>query len=439
MFRLIVVFIVVVSSVSANEYINTQTLFIFCGPGLEDTDYSTVLAEIEAVLEKDPNNTEFLYLKGLCLDQLGRDYEALDAYDDVLSLDPENAFALNSKGIILAEKGDSESALRMFEHAIKVCPDLSQPYNNKGSALRKINKLKEAIKAFDQALKIETDNLIYLTNKAFTLVSMGKDKDALKVFTRITEIKPDEIAAWEIKKVHLISMGKYDDALDCCEKMIVIEPENASAWEAKGEMLIQKEEFEDALDAFNTALIYDPDLEIANFRKAGLANMYGDFEGAKSASEKALTTINSVPQLYFILGASNYCLGEYREGIIAFDEYFYRGNDARSILYTAIGLLLLGDSNLSFVKPELEKSGNEWIITLGDFLVGDISEKELLNVAGRDKAKKFEAYLYAGLKAKASGDEARAQELLGKTKGLKMDRIFEDQWALIELDNLADI
>ena len=63
-----------------------------------------------------------LQRKGLCLEKLGRDEEALQCYDEVLAYNPGNSEAWYSKGYLLNKTGKYDEAIVCYDKALN--PDM---------------------------------------------------------------------------------------------------------------------------------------------------------------------------------------------------------------------------------------------------------------------------------------------------------------------------
>lgn len=81
------------------------------------------LAEIDALLAREPDHVELRYLRAGLLTQAGRTDEARDAYLAVLALEPSHFGALNDLGTLLYGAGFRAAARTAYAEAIRHHPD----------------------------------------------------------------------------------------------------------------------------------------------------------------------------------------------------------------------------------------------------------------------------------------------------------------------------
>jgi len=78
---------------------------------------------LERMLERQPDNTRALFLKGQVMENTNRFGEAMNAYRRILALDPENFEARLSLGDVLLLKNQPQDALEHFEYLAQRQPD----------------------------------------------------------------------------------------------------------------------------------------------------------------------------------------------------------------------------------------------------------------------------------------------------------------------------
>ena len=93
-----------------------------------------------------------------------------------------------SKGCTLAELGKDEEALQAYNRAIDIKPDYSEAWNNKGITLVKLDKVEEALQAFDKAIAIKPDFYDAWYNKGIVLRPLGKAAEAQKAFRKAEQL-----------------------------------------------------------------------------------------------------------------------------------------------------------------------------------------------------------------------------------------------------------
>ncbi len=102
-----------------------------------------------------PDSARIQYNLAVALAALGRDNEALDAYERTLALDPTDAEAHNNVGFLFAMQGKLEVAARHFERAIALKRDYAHPYFNLGRVRLAQKNEADAIRLFQAAARLD--------------------------------------------------------------------------------------------------------------------------------------------------------------------------------------------------------------------------------------------------------------------------------------------
>jgi glyoxylase-like metal-dependent hydrolase (beta-lactamase superfamily II) len=99
----------------------------------------------EKELVANPDNSNALQLKALCLNDLGRCGEAIEVFDKILAQKSNNVFALVGKGYALLGMENYEEALRYLDEALTINPDVKEARIYKGMALYLAGRYEEAM------------------------------------------------------------------------------------------------------------------------------------------------------------------------------------------------------------------------------------------------------------------------------------------------------
>jgi len=99
----------------------------------------------EKELNAHSENLRALELKALCLNDMDRNAEAIEAFDQVLAHRSDNAFALIGKGRALMGLGRYDESLGYLDNALKINSSLREAEIYKGMALYLSGKYEEAM------------------------------------------------------------------------------------------------------------------------------------------------------------------------------------------------------------------------------------------------------------------------------------------------------
>lgn len=126
-------------------------------------------------------NESFIHVhKGICLERLRRNREAIEAYNEALRINPADFSALTNKGNALFHLGKLQEALECYEQAQLLKPRNANCLNNKGVVLMELGKYEAALECFNAVLKIDNNNHLALKQQTRAL-TMIKDPKSDKV------------------------------------------------------------------------------------------------------------------------------------------------------------------------------------------------------------------------------------------------------------------
>ncbi len=121
----------------------------------ETNDLVTALVAFGQALERDPDNPNAYYARGLTNNKLHRIEEAIADLNRGLDLEPRSPGYLTERGLALHYSGQPESALVDYEAALELDPSYAPGHYNKGFTLTELGRLREALPCFDVAVKLD--------------------------------------------------------------------------------------------------------------------------------------------------------------------------------------------------------------------------------------------------------------------------------------------
>ncbi|MBU1692416.1 MAG: tetratricopeptide repeat protein [Verrucomicrobia bacterium] len=334
-------------------------------PSQRYSSFAELRADLEPVLRKRTGRTvtvpttgersaAFWNNKGVSLDYLGRNEEAIGCFDQALAINPKFAATWNNKGNSLNSMGHYQEAIGCFDQALDIDPKFAAAWNNKGNSLGYLSRSEEAIGCFDQALAIDprhagawnnkcnslnslgryeealgcSDQALAMdpkfamawTNKGNSLNALGRYKEAIGCYDRALDINPQEATALYNKGVSLNSLGRYKEAIGCYNKAIAIDPRNANAWTNKGNSLNSLGQYKEAIGCYDQALAIDPRLAPAWYNKGANLQALDRHEEAIAYYDRALEINPKYAEAWHNKGSSLQALGRYEEAIGCFDQ-----------------------------------------------------------------------------------------------------------------------
>jgi tetratricopeptide (TPR) repeat protein len=204
--------------------------------------FKDVLREADAAIKIDPSVAEAHNLRGIALEELGRESEAIEAYRQALSLNPnfkearDNLSDLEAslyleQGFKHKEVNKYEDVLTEADAAIKIDPSVAEAHNLRGIALEELGRESEAIEAYRQALSLNPnfkeakDNLSDLETRfhleqAYSYKEANKLEDVLREADAAIKIDPSVAEAHNLRGIALEELGRETEAIKAYQQAI---------------------------------------------------------------------------------------------------------------------------------------------------------------------------------------------------------------------------
>jgi tetratricopeptide (TPR) repeat protein len=125
-------------------------------------DLDGALAGLKAILEKNPQDSNALYLTGIAYLRKDMPAEASGPFLKVTELSPKFAAAFYQLGVCYQKQGQSDKALAEYEKAIALEPGNPDVFYNAGLLLFGLTRIDEALAHFEKALALRPDDPAYL-------------------------------------------------------------------------------------------------------------------------------------------------------------------------------------------------------------------------------------------------------------------------------------
>ncbi|HIK06564.1 MAG TPA: tetratricopeptide repeat protein [Trichormus sp. M33_DOE_039] len=213
----------------------------------------------EAVLSIDisqGNATASQWLeRGNQLWRLGRDSEAVKAFDEAIKLKPAFVYlAYYGKGLALSWDGKHQESIAAFESATKLKPDFVTAWQTLSLVYRVLKQPEKALVAIEKAIQLQPKNPDLYNEKWTVLDNLKRYAEAELAINKAIEINPR--AAFYNNRGNLYAdQKKWDLALADFNQVITINPQNATAYYNRGYLYADQKKWDLALADFNQAII----------------------------------------------------------------------------------------------------------------------------------------------------------------------------------------
>ena len=186
---------------------------------------------------------------------MGRNSEAIAAFETALEIDPKFHFAWYGLGNALNDLGRNSEAIAAFETALEIDPKYVKAWNGLGATLKDLDRYSEAIAAFEKALEINPKSHYSWNGLGNALNDLGRNSEAIADFEKALEIDPQFHFAWNGLGNALYDLGRYSEAIAACETALEITGDQFwSAWANRGWAFFNSDRYIEAIQNWDEGL-----------------------------------------------------------------------------------------------------------------------------------------------------------------------------------------
>jgi tetratricopeptide (TPR) repeat protein len=220
------------------------------------------LAELAAVIARDPNRARAFRAQGEILRQDGKTQAALDALNRAIRLEPDNANGYEDRGNAFNDAGKYDRAIEDYNEALRLKPDFAQALSDRGAAWYFKGENQKAIADYDEAIRLDPNNARAYTNRGTAYGKLGRAELALQDDTAAIRIDPTEPEFFDNRGLHLAENGDHSGAIVDYDQAIKMRrdpkflADRGDSWQAI-------KQYDRAIEDYNAALKLDPKFERA--------------------------------------------------------------------------------------------------------------------------------------------------------------------------------
>jgi tetratricopeptide (TPR) repeat protein len=179
---------------------------------------------------------------------LGCPRDALSAFNQSIDLGADYDYVKSwvGRARALSRLGRDQQALRAYDRVIRMDPDHFEARFNKAGLLRKLARWEEALVAVEEAESLRPDNADVQNGKGEALYELAKRDDdpdrlreALQAYDRATVLDEENGTSWSMKGVTLLYLGRYAEASEAIEGAIALKPDRPEDWFHKAQALLK--------------------------------------------------------------------------------------------------------------------------------------------------------------------------------------------------------
>src|SRR5437879_3718425 len=192
---------------------------------LRERNFQQALDLVRPQLRQSPRNARLWTLEGIALAGLGRDREALSAYNSALSVSPDYLAALEGAAE-LEYKAGSPRAIQLLNHIVKLRPDDHTSHAMLGVLAYKQHDCNSAVKHFHASRELIASQPAALAQYGSCLMDIQQPDDAIPLFQQLLAMQPDDPHARYNLALVQLSAHRSKDAITTLQPVLQVQPQD---------------------------------------------------------------------------------------------------------------------------------------------------------------------------------------------------------------------
>jgi YaiO family outer membrane protein len=220
---------------------------------LDAKEFAQAENELKVLLEKDPENMEYLKVYATVLHINGKYDQTIKTYSKIIERFPRDMDSISGRGRTFLAKGDHQNALKDFNHI------LARQKDNQ-DALQGVADIKRAVQYTKQveAKKKLNQQRDQEVKKAQELEKSKSYSRAIKIYSALIEKNKNDLEAKIYLARAMVLNGEVEKARFLYEKLKKTNPENSEILIGEGFLLAKEDKTEASMKNFQKAIRLDP-------------------------------------------------------------------------------------------------------------------------------------------------------------------------------------
>lgn len=218
--------------------------------------------DYKAILKKFPRKSELIaepYLGlGMCLSEMGKQNEAIAAFQTFLRKQPKHVRAHMELGYSYRQNRQPLKAIDELKEAIRLDPTRGSTYGLLGDACIDARRGADAVAAYQIAEKYNPDDAIVARNMSVALGMIGRYREAIQYGDRALQLNPNDIEAHSALAYAYGMNKQHQESANECRILLRANPNDARSHENLGDALNEMGQRKEARAEWETALRLDP-------------------------------------------------------------------------------------------------------------------------------------------------------------------------------------
>ena len=397
-------------SETSPSHARQRRLFQRAAQLLRDGDAGPAQAICAEVLNRHPEDANFLCLSARALAKLGHLDEAGRQIEQALSLFPRFDGAHEAHGDLLAAQGEFQAAAQALETALRINPARQSTRMKLGRLFARMGQVEKAKRLRGQFLKRDEDNQAIV--RAVNLEKEDKLAEAEHIYRDILSRHPDNVSAMRLWARLGSRRSRYEDAEVLLRRAVEVAPDFHQAWADLASVQYEQQKLDAAAASARRLIKLDPRVPNGYLLLASAHASAGRHEDALRAFDDALAI--APRHVGALCGKGNVCrtVGD-QDGAIAAFRASIEANPLHAEAYWNLANL----KTFRFADAEVDAM----LALLGDARIPAEGQVQLHNALG--------------LEFDGRGQYDRAFECFDRGNTLRREREFYDR---VEHEEMVD-
>jgi tetratricopeptide (TPR) repeat protein len=219
---------------------------------------SDSMEHLKRASELSPNAPEIYNELGTTYRFMGRDTEALQAFDKALSISPNYSEAIMNAGIVHLGSGDGAGAKEKFQRAIRLNSKNYKAHYWLGSALLTEGNPHMALESLNTALALNKDNASVITKMGEAYEAQGNTSGAIASYRKAIQANPSYMPAYMGISNIFDSRGDGELAMAELRSALNVNPRYSEGRNRLGRLALSVDKPDQALEYYRASLKMNP-------------------------------------------------------------------------------------------------------------------------------------------------------------------------------------
>ena len=255
-----------------------------------------------------------LWLKGLTLEKLGRNDEALAAYDSMLALEPKFAGGWSQRGGVKYHLKRFDAALIDYNQAINL-EKKADYYVARGNVYDDSGQKALAMADYTSAIALEPNNAYIYRERSVAYNTQKNYQAALADAQKAVDLEPGNPRGYLLRADNYWALDRRQEGYTDYLQYVGSDPSRAYVWDRIGAYRYDVKDYAGSISYYDKALALDPANVAYLIDRANSKDDAKDTPGAMADYNKALSIDPNYARGYFDRGLSLERQGKKAEAI----------------------------------------------------------------------------------------------------------------------------